>query len=60
MNIAAPRLHRRKRALLQELFEALLQGSMTGAIRTDQLDLAGPSSNLTGVKDAPAPMRERA
>ena len=53
-------LHSRKRAVLEELFEALLRGLMTGEIRADQLDLAAPSSNRAEVKDAPIPMRERA
>ena len=53
-------LHSRKRAVLEELFEALLRGLMTGEIRADQLDLAAPSSNRAEVKDAPVPMRERA
>ena len=33
-------LHRRKRAVLEELFKSLLHKLMTGEIRVDQLDLS--------------------
>jgi type I restriction enzyme S subunit len=39
-------LHRRKRAVLEELFKSLLQRLVTGATRVDQLDL----SALTGTR----------
>jgi type I restriction enzyme S subunit len=44
-------LHRKKRAVLEELFKALLHKLMTGVIRVDELDL----SSLT---DAPARHKE--
>jgi type I restriction enzyme S subunit len=37
-------LHRQKRAVLEELFKALLHKLMTGEIRVDQLDLAALSA----------------
>jgi type I restriction enzyme S subunit len=37
-------LHRKKRAVLEELFKALLHKLMTGEIRVDQLDLAALSA----------------
>ncbi len=33
-------LHRKKRAVLEELFKALLHKLMTGEIRVDELDLS--------------------
>lgn len=33
-------LHKRKRAVLEELFKSLLHKLMTGAIRVDELDLS--------------------
>lgn len=33
-------LHRRKKALLEELFKSLLHKLMTGEIRVDELDLS--------------------
>ena len=38
-------LHRRKRAVLEELFKALLHGLMTGKIRVGDLDLSGVKVN---------------
>lgn len=38
---AATALHERKRALLAELFEALLHDLMTGSVRVEGLDVAG-------------------
>ncbi len=38
-------LHRRKRAVLEELFKALLHKLMTGEIRAEDLDLAIPSND---------------
>ena len=38
-------LHRRKRVVLEELFQVLLHKLMTGEIRVGQLDLAIPSNN---------------
>jgi type I restriction enzyme S subunit len=43
-------LHRRKRAVLDELFKALLHKLMTGEIRVSGLDLSALSPN-----PAPAP-----
>jgi type I restriction enzyme S subunit len=43
-------LHRRKRSVLDDLFQALLHKLMTGEIRVDQLDLSGLSS--VAAKDA--------
>ncbi len=43
-------LHRRKRAVLDELFKALLHKLMTGEIRVSDLDLSALSSD-----PAPAP-----
>ena len=40
-------LHQRKRAVLNELFKALLHKLMTGEIRVADLDLSGPFSNST-------------
>lgn len=48
-------LHRKKRAVLEELFKALLHKLMTGEIRVDQLDLAALSAD-----EAPASAREEA
>ena len=38
-------LHRRKRAVLEELFKALLHKLMTGEIRVEELDLSGAEVN---------------
>ena len=39
-------LHRRKRAVLEELFKALLHKLMTGEIRVEKLDLAALSDGI--------------
>lgn len=41
-------LHRKKRAVLEELFQALLHKLMTGEVRVDQLDLSALASAKSG------------
>ena len=45
-------LHRRKRAVLEELFKALLHKLMTGEIRVEELDISVLLGNTTQSKDA--------
>ena len=45
-------LHRRKRAVLEELFKALLQKLMTGEIRVEELDISVLLGYTTQSKDA--------
>ena len=45
-------LHRRKRAVLEELFKALLHKLMTGEIRVGELDISVLLDNTTQSKDA--------
>ena len=44
-------LHRRKRAVLEELFKALLHKLMTGEIRVGELDLSSLNQRLTIIGD---------
>ena len=45
-------LHRRKRAVLEDLFKALLHKLMTGEIRVEELDISVLLGNTTQSKDA--------
>ena len=45
-------LHQRKRAILEELFEALLHKLMIGEIRVEELDISVPLDNTTLSKEA--------
>ena len=45
-------LHRRKRAVLEELFKALLHKLMTGEIRVGELDISVLLDNTTQSKEA--------
>ena len=53
-------LHRRKRAVLDELFKALLHKLMTGEIRARELCLSMPSGNTAPAKETLELMEDRA
>ena len=52
-------LHRRKRAVLEELFKALLHKLMTGEIRVGELSIAMLLGDTTAVTEAGEPVRNR-
>ena len=52
-------LHRRKRAVLDELFKALLHKLMTGEVRVADLDLSNLQDKRNLVKQSPEPTGDR-
>lgn len=48
-------LHRKKRAVLEELFKALLHKLMTGEVRVDALDLSALQAHAGPVSPAAEP-----
>ncbi len=53
-------LHLRKRAVLEELFKALLHKLMTGEIRVEELELVALSENTAEATPSPKPVGKRA